>query len=80
MKQSGKCPKCGGREIIADAVAVDRGHYDTQRDLSLATYGKPNALIFRDKRETSISAWVCAQCGYVEFYADAPGKISLPHS
>ena len=53
MKRSGKCPKCGSADIIADAKAIDRSHGGQEKDLSIATFGKPNALIFKDKHETT---------------------------
>ncbi len=78
MKQSGKCPKCGSREIVADAKAVDRGHGNSQLEMTVATFRKPEAILFKEKRETTVSAWVCAACGFVEFYADNPAAILLP--
>ena len=77
MKASNTCPKCGSNQIIADAKAVDRGESDFQRDLSVATYRKPEALIFKGKQSTSLSAWVCVTCGYIELYADAPTSLIL---
>lgn len=78
MKQTGKCPKCGGADIVADAKAIDRGHGNSQQEMSVATFRKPEALIFKEKQETTVSAWVCAGCGYLEFYADHPATIKLP--
>ena len=78
MKKTGKCPKCGGTEVIADAKAIDRGHGDWQREMSVATFRKPDALIFKGQHETTVSAWVCATCGYVELYADHPERVLLP--
>ncbi len=75
MKQSNQCPKCGSKDIIADAKAVDRGHANTERDLSVATFRNPEALMFKGKLSTALSAWVCGNCGYVEFYADSPQSI-----
>ena len=75
MKHAGTCPKCNSTDIIADAKAIDRGDGNVQRDLSIATFGNPDALIFRDKSTTTVSAWVCAACGYVELYADRLGDI-----
>lgn len=75
MKNSGTCPKCSSTDIIADAKAIDRGDGNVQRELSIATFGNPNALIFKDQSTTTVSAWVCAECGYVELYADRPGDI-----
>jgi predicted nucleic-acid-binding Zn-ribbon protein len=78
MKKTGKCPKCGGTDVVADAKAIDRGDNNSQFEMSVATFGKPEALIFKQKQETTVSAWVCATCGYVEFYADSPSTIKLP--
>jgi len=81
MKSSGKCPKCGSPEIIADAKAMDatgplRGHLD----LSVGRFLKPEAIILRDWKSTTLSAWVCGGCGFVEFYADEPTTLLLPKS
>lgn len=72
MKQSGQCPKCKSHRIIADAKAVDRADGGWEEELGVATFGKPEAIFFKDKRVSKLSAWVCAGCGYVEFYADTP--------
>jgi predicted nucleic-acid-binding Zn-ribbon protein len=78
MKSTGKCPKCGSREIIADAKAIDRGDGNVQKEFTVATFGKPEAIIFKEQHTTTVSAWVCGQCGYVELYADSPAQIRLP--
>jgi predicted nucleic-acid-binding Zn-ribbon protein len=80
MKKTGICPKCGSHEIVADAKAIDRGHLNGEHEMSVATFRKPEALFFKEKQETKVSAWVCAACGYVEFYADSPSTIKLPIS
>lgn len=77
MKRTKKCPKWGSGEIIADAKAIDRGHMDSQKNFTVATFGKPDALIFKNKHTSTISAWVCASCGYVELYADLPQNLRL---
>ncbi len=76
MKKTGKCPKCGCADVIADAKAVDRGDESFEHDMKIATFGNPGALIFKQKKETSMSAWVCASCGFVELYADEPWRIN----
>ena len=78
MKTTGKCPKCASTHVIADAKVIDRGESNHQHELSIATFGRPEALIFKDRRETTVSAWVCAACGFVELYADQPADITLP--
>ena len=77
MKRTNKCPKCGSHEVIADAKAVDRAHYNVQTELSVATFCEPDAVLFKGKLTTALSAWVCAECGYVEFYADSPQNIKI---
>ena len=78
MKYTNKCPKCGSKSIVADAKALDRGHYNSEGDLSIVTYRTPEALLFKGKQTTPLSAWVCADCGYVEFYADIVPKLDPP--
>jgi predicted nucleic-acid-binding Zn-ribbon protein len=76
MKSSRKCPKCGSENIIQDAKAIDRGHLNSDAaELSVATFRTPEAIVFKGKLTTTLSAWVCVECGYVEFYADAPKTL-----
>jgi ribosomal protein S27AE len=77
MKRTNKCPKCGSGNVIADAKAIDRGHYNGESELSVATFRKPEALLFKGQLKTTVSAWVCGDCGYLEFYADSPGSIQV---
>ena len=76
MKRTNQCPKCGSSDIIADAKAIDRAHNGAEAELSVATFRNPDAAIFTGQSRTTLSAWVCAGCGYVEFYADSPQSIS----
>lgn len=76
MKSTRKCPKCDSANIIEGAKAIDRGHLNSEAaDLSLATFRTPEAFVFKGKMSTNLSAWVCAECGYVEFYADTPKAL-----
>ena len=80
MKRMNKCPKCGSSDVIADAKASDRsygGHGSTQTDLTVATFRKPDAVLFKGQQNTTLSAWVCAECGFVEFYADSPKTLKV---
>ena len=76
MKRSGQCPKCGSMEIIADAQALDRGDGNAKYELSVATFRKPDAVIFKQRQTSTVSAWVCQECGYVELYADSPASLN----
>ena len=80
MKRTNKCPKCGSSDVIADAKAIDRsygGYGSTQTDLIVATFRKPDAVLFKGQQNTTLSAWVCADCGFVEFYADSPKTLKV---
>jgi predicted nucleic-acid-binding Zn-ribbon protein len=77
MKRTNQCPKCGSNDIIADAKAIDRGHYNGESELSVATFRRPEAMLFKGQLTTTISAWVCADCGFVELYADSPRNIRV---
>lgn len=79
MKQSNQCPKCGCKEIIEDATMVDRGEGNFDYDLKVATYKRPEAILFRGKQYCAVSAWVCGECGYIELYAADPRRIQLHH-
>jgi len=80
MKRTNKCPKCGSSDVIADAKAIDRsyGSYgSTQTDLTVSTFRKPDAVLFKGQQNTPLSAWVCAECGFVEFYAESPKTLKM---
>jgi predicted nucleic-acid-binding Zn-ribbon protein len=77
MKRTGKCPKCQSAAVITDAMVVDHAHLNTQREMTVATFRNPSALIFKGQVSSTVSAWVCAECGYLEFYADTPEKLKF---
>lgn len=77
MKQSGKCPKCESTEIIADAKAVDRSEGHWRREFTVATFQNPEAFVFKGEQTSTVSAWVCGRCGFVELYADEPNTLNV---
>lgn len=74
MKRTAKCPKCGSGDIISDAKPISSADYAA---LMLATYRKPDAVIFKGRETSRVSAWICADCGYLELYADDPKGIRV---
>jgi predicted nucleic-acid-binding Zn-ribbon protein len=74
MKHSGRCPKCESSDIIADAMLADRSAHAAY-DTFIRTCDDPTALLFKGYHVTRVSAWVCADCGYVELYAESPNVI-----
>ncbi len=77
MKRTNKCPKCGSNDVIADAKAIDRSEGHLQTKLSVATFSNPDAFLFKGQMTTTVSAWICGDCGYVELYADSPQSIKV---
>ena len=73
MKRTNECPKCGSRDIIANAKAIDRVD---NGPLAAATMRNPDAVLFKGTVTSPLSAWVCADCGYLELYADNPKSLS----
>jgi predicted nucleic-acid-binding Zn-ribbon protein len=61
-------------------MAVDYWHHISNRDMEVATFRKPEALIFKEMQSSKVSAWVCSACGYIEYYADIPSKLRRPNS
>ena len=79
MKRTNKCPKCGSTDVIADAKAIDRSHSTNPKhtEFTVATFRKPDEIIFEGQQDTAVSAWVCAECGFVELYADSPKALKM---
>ena len=75
MKQSNRCPKCQSTDIISGVQPLDLGHGNAAHTAQLATYRNPEAFLFKGRQSTRLKAWVCAQCGYVEFFADNPRAL-----
>ncbi len=78
MKQNHRCPKCGSTDLIADATPLARTDLDPTSEMRIATYRKPEALLFKGQQSSNLSAWVCGGCGYVEFYAHKPDALKSP--
>jgi hypothetical protein len=66
MKQIKQCPRCNSDRLIPDVRIVDRGDYNSARDLSVEVYEKPDALIFKGTHPGELKATICADCGNAE--------------
>lgn len=76
MKQSNKCPKCQSSDILADVYVKDRGP-NGGWELTVSTFRRPDALLFKGEQTTSLRAWICVGCGYVELYAQIPQVLKI---
>lgn len=68
------CPRCGSDKIIRGARAIDRRENFTG-DLTVAVYGDPEAIFFKDSLYGTLSADICGHCGHVEFRVDNPAEL-----
>ena len=52
--------------MIADVTALDRSYYSNQTELTVATFRKPDAILFKGQQSSSVSAWVTFDLGGFE--------------
>ena len=72
MKQSGTCPKCASKQIIERAIVQDRSHLPVDQRLRVITFRDPQAAFDTEPVFSSVSAWICGDCGFMELYANKP--------
>lgn len=70
-----ECRECNSTRIIKNARALDRGDYNANLGFNVAVDEKPEAMIFKQARGSAVRADVCADCGYISFYADDPENL-----
>ncbi len=66
-QQTSACPKCGG--VMIEAQVPWYG------DASAHLVSANNNSLFSGLRWSGLSALVCRNCGFVEFYAQKPREI-----
>lgn len=71
MTNGFKCMKCGCEQATR-ARPIDAMNRGKDRTFELATYRKPNALIFKGRQTVDVQVWVCHDCGFIEFYTENP--------
>lgn len=76
--KSGECPKCGSQEVLPDVRIIDRG-YPVDGELRVEAQARPMALILKGKTKSTLRAWLCGSCGYVEFYSMDPEEFVAGH-
>ncbi len=74
--KNGICPKCESHDVIPKIRVIDRYDPGTSKDLSVQTYEKPDALLFKGRHNYTLHAWVCGNCRYTELYVDNPKELS----
>lgn len=69
------CTRCGSQSVIPRVRVVERGEDGTRRDVQLEIRRRPRALFFKRPARATLMARLCADCGHVEVYADAPRAL-----
>jgi hypothetical protein len=68
-----QCPRCGSSKIIPGAALCDRGGVFDEVDVVI--YGKPDALLFKDRQYGRLRADICGACGHVELRVSNPQEL-----
>ena len=64
------CAKCSSDKIVPNVKIVNTMHH--MFNLSIEVYEEPDAMIMKKGRTGSLSARVCASCGYTELFVSDP--------
>ena len=49
-----------------------------EAEMRVASFRDPKAFVFKGQQNSTVSAWVCTECGFMEFYADTPQALRVP--
>jgi hypothetical protein len=66
-----KCPECSSEKIIKNAETINTDN----SQLKIAVAAQPDALIMKKRTYSDVRAELCADCGYVRFYATDPKEL-----
>ena len=69
------CSKCQSDKLIPNVHIRDYGDYNSNNQLSVEIYEKPDAWILKGTYEGPLNAWVCGNCGYTELYVENPHEL-----
>ena len=69
------CSKCGATSVIPRLRVVERSEDGSRHDVQLEVLRRPTAMFFKRPERSALFARVCADCGYVEVYADTPRTL-----
>lgn len=66
------CLECGSEKIVPEVKVIDRGHGHSTYNFTVAVDENPDAFIFKQRNYSDVKAKVCADCGFIGFYATDP--------
>lgn len=65
-----ECPHCEGRRLYHVKEVLDRGDGNSKQPFSVTTKG-----FWAPKPIGRFNCWVCAQCGFAEWYVQDPRSL-----
>lgn len=68
------CGKCGSRRVIPEAKIISCVDHPNL-GLTVAVARKPQAALFRGEVHSKLTAHVCGECGFTEFFAADAGAL-----
>ena len=75
MKKNRQCPKCDSKKILGNITVLGNG---LKGELLLVAT-KPKLLFLSKNVGAQSEAWVCAACGYTEFYSKISAEFIEVH-
>jgi len=66
------CPKCGSPDIIPNVVIPDHYELGMANEMIMRISENPSAWIFKGTQKSTMRAWICGECGFVEMYVTQP--------
>jgi ribosomal protein S27AE len=69
------CCKCGSGKIIPDVRAGERGVGNVPMSIAVRVDENPDAVVFKGMHAEDLKAWICGDCGYVEFFVANPQQL-----
>jgi predicted nucleic-acid-binding Zn-ribbon protein len=75
MKQSRRCPKCGGEHLLHVLRALNSQKYNATSVIGLAMRGTALAGAVLGLEPGALEAMVCKGCGFLELYVREPDAI-----
>ncbi|MEP7267444.1 MAG: hypothetical protein ABI844_07420 [Saprospiraceae bacterium] len=71
------CLKCKSKNIIPDLQLIDQIAKQNlgQSKFKIQLIGDPDAVFNKEITSSKVNAFLCADCGFIELYADDPALI-----
>ncbi len=68
------CAKCGSMKMMEGVQVFDQGQHSDGK-LKVRVAEKPDALLFKQNKLAIITANICGECGFTEFYVENPREF-----